>query len=68
MNNIFFGASRARSNILIGGEKWGSYTNFHFESVAPGIVSSGYNVHIFAIFEALDSRQNMLNVLEPFEG
>ena len=55
-------------NILIGGDKGGSYTKFHFEIVAPGIVSSAYNVHIFAMFEALDSRQNILKVLEPFEG
>ena len=55
-------------NILIGGDKGGSYTKFHFENVAPGIVSSAYNVHIFAMYEALDSRQNMLKVLEPFEG
>ena len=55
-------------NILIGGDKGGSYTKLHFEIVAPGIVSSAYNVHIFAMFEALDSRQNMLKVLEPFEG
>ena len=54
-------------NILIGGDKGGSYTKFHFEIVAPGIVSSAYNVHIFAMYEALDSRQNMLKVLEPFE-
>ena len=55
-------------NILIGGDKGGSYTKFHFEIVASAIVSSAYNVHIFAILEALDSRQNMLNVLETFEG
>ena len=55
-------------NILIGGDKGGSYTKFHFEIVTPGTVSSAYNVHIFAMFEALDSRQNMLIVLEPFEG
>ena len=45
----------------------GSYTKFHFEIVAPGIVSSTYNDHIFDMFEGLDSRQNMLKVLEPFE-
>ena len=54
-------------NILIGGDKGGSYTKFHFEIVAPGIVSSAYNVHIFAMFEDINSRQNMLKVLEPFE-
>ena len=54
-------------NILIGGDKGGSYTKFHFEIVAPGIVSSAY-VHIFAMFEVLDSRQIMLKVLEPFQG
>ena len=55
-------------NILIGGDKGGSYTKFHFEIVAPDTVSSAYNVHIFAMHEALDSRQNMLKVLKPFEG
>ena len=48
-------------NILIGGNKGGSYTKFHFEIVTPGIVSSTYNIHIFAMF---DSHQNMLKVLE----
>ena len=55
-------------NILIGGDKGSSYTKFYFEIVAPGLVSSAYNVHIFAMYEALDSCQNMLKVLEPFEG
>ena len=41
---------------------------FHFEIVAPDIVSSAYKVHIFAVFEALNSPQNMLKVLEPFES
>ena len=50
---------------MIGGDKGVSYTKFHFEIVAPGIVSSTYNVHIFAMFEVLDSCQNML---KPFEG
>ena len=50
---------------MIGGDKGLSYTKFHFEIVAPGIVSSTYNVHIFAMFEVLDSCQNML---KPFEG
>ena len=52
-------------NILIGGDKGGSYTKFHSEIVSPGIVSSAYNVHIFAMF---DSHQNMLKVLKPFKG
>ena len=52
---------------MIGADKVSSYTKFHFEIVAPGIISSTYNVHIFAMFEALNSRQNMLKVLEPFE-
>ena len=55
-------------NILIGGDKGSSYTKFHFEIVTPGIVSSAYNVHSFAMYEALDSCQNMLKVLEPSEG
>ena len=38
-------------NILFGSDKSGSYTNYHFEIVAPGIVSSAYNVHIFSKFE-----------------
>ena len=54
--------------ILIGGDRGGSYIKIHFKIVAPGIVSSAYNVHIVAISESLDSRQKMLTVLEPFEG
>ena len=53
---------------MIGGNQGSSYTKFHFKIVAPGIVSSAYNVHILAMFEALDSRQNMLNLLEPSES
>ena len=41
--------------------------DFRFEIVAPDIVSSACNAHIFDMFEALDSRQNMLKVLEPLE-
>ena len=55
-------------NILIGSDKGGSYTKIYFETVPPGIVSSTYNVHIFAMSEVLDSRLSMLKVLEPFEG
>ena len=39
-------------NILIGGDKARFDTIFHFEIVGPGIVSSTYNVHILAMFEA----------------
>ena len=34
-------------DILTGGNKGGSYKNFHFENVPPGIVSSAYNVPFF---------------------
>ena len=54
--------------ILIGGDRGSSYIKIHFKIIAPGIVSSAYNVHIVAISEALDSRQKMVTVLEPFEG
>ena len=64
----FFEHPDRKVNILIGGNKGGSYTKFHFEIVAPGIVSSAYNVHIFAMSEALDSRQSMLKVLEPLKS
>ena len=64
----FHGHPEHKVNILIGGDRSGSYTTFHFKIVAPGIVSSAYNVHILAMFEALDSRQNMLNHLEPSES
>ena len=39
-----------------------------FEIVAPGIVSSAHNVHIFTMFETLHSHQNMLKVLKTFES
>ena len=39
-----------------------------FEIVAPGIVSSACNVHIFTMFETLHSHQNMLKVLKTFES
>ena len=48
------------TNILIGGDKGSFYKKFRFQIVAPGIVSLEYNVHIFSMFEALDSRKNML--------
>ena len=63
----FFDQPERKVNISTGGDTCGSYTKFHFQIVAPGIVSSAYNVRIFAMYEALDSRQNMLKVLEPFE-
>ena len=64
----FHGHPEHKVNILIGGDRGGSYKKFHFKIVAPGIVSSAYNVHILAMFEPLDSRQNMLENLESFES
>ena len=49
----FHGHPERKVNILIGGDKGSSYTKFHFKIVAPGIVSSAYNVHILAMFEAV---------------
>ena len=53
----FHGHLEHKVNILIGSDRGGSYRTFHFKIVALGIASSAYNVHILAIFEALDSRQ-----------
>ena len=43
-------------------------SKYRFDIVAPRIVSSAYNVHIFAMIESLHSRQNMFKVLEPLGG
>ena len=42
-------------------------SKYRFDIVALHIVLSAYNVHIFAIVEKLQSRQNMFKVLEPLE-
>ena len=60
----FLDQPERKVNISTEGDTGGSYTKFHFQIVAPDIVSSAYNVHIFAMYEALDSRQNMLKVFE----
>ena len=52
--------------VVFGGDKGGNSTKFHFAVVAPGVTTSGYDVKIFAIYEAADSRDNMRKVLLPF--
>ena len=56
-----------KANILIGGDKGGPYKKIHVEISAPGIILFVSNVHIIAIYKALDSRQNILKILEPFD-
>ena len=64
----FHGHPERQVNILIRGDQGSSYTKFHFKIFAPGIVSPAYNVHVLAMLEALNFRQNMLNLLEPSES
>ena len=52
--------------VVFGGDKEGNSTKFHFSIVAPGVTTSAYDVKIFAIYEAADSRDNMRKVLHPF--
>ena len=52
--------------IVFGGDKGGNSTKFHFSIVAPGITASAYNVKIFAMYEAADTRDNIRKVLHPF--
>ena len=54
--------------IVFGGDKGGTSTKFHFSIVAPGITASAYNVKIFAMYEATDTRDNIRKVLDPFFG
>ena len=54
--------------IVFGGDKGGTSTKFHFPIVAPGITASAYNVKIFAIYEAADTRDNIRKVLGLFLG
>ena len=52
--------------IVFGGDKGGASTKFYFSIVARGITASAYNVKIFAMFEAVDTRDNIKMVLLPF--
>ena len=52
--------------IVFGGDKGGTSTKFHFSIVVPGITASAYNVKIFAMNEAADTRDNTRKVLNPF--
>ena len=52
--------------VVFGGDKRSKCTKFHFSVVAPGVTTSAYNVKIFAIYKAADSRDNMRKVLHPF--
>ena len=54
--------------IVFGGDKGETSTKFHFSIVAPGITASAYNVKIFAMYEAADTRDNIRKVLDPFFG
>ena len=51
---------------VFGGDKGGHSTKFHFSIGASGVTTSAYDVKIFAIYEAADSRDNMRKILHPF--
>ena len=52
--------------LFFAGDKEGKYMKFHFEIINCKDSGSVYNVHIFAMFEGADSRQNMAKVLRKF--
>ena len=52
--------------LLFAGDKGGKHMKFHFEIINCKDSGSVYNVHIFAMYEGADSRQNMAKVLRKF--
>ena len=51
---------------VFGGDKGDHSTKFHFSIGASGVTTSAYDVKIFTIYEAADSRDNMRKILHPF--
>ena len=51
--------------VVFGGDKGCNSTKFHFSIDATGVSTSAYDVKIFAIYEAADSRDNKRKVLHP---
>ena len=49
--------------LLFAGDKGRKHMKFHFEIISCKDSGSVYNVHIFAMYEGADSRQNMAKVL-----
>ena len=54
--------------IVFRGDKEGTSTKFHFSIMTPGITASAYNKKIFAMYEAVDTCDNIRKVLDPFFG
>ena len=52
--------------LLFTDNKGGKYMKFPFEIINCKDSGSVYNVHIFAMYEGADSRQNMAKVLQKF--
>ena len=54
--------------IVFRGDKGGTSTKFHFSIMTLGITASAYNKKIFAIYEAVDTYDNIRKVFDPFFG
>ena len=52
--------------VVFGGDKGCNSTKFQFLIDASGVITSAYDVKIFAIYEAADSCDNMRKVLHSF--
>ncbi len=52
--------------LLLGGDKGGHHMKFHVECINTTKVGSVDNVHIFCMFEAADTLENMWKVFHPY--
>ena len=65
--SLYYENNRQKPNrVVFGGDKGCNSTKFHFSIDATGVTTSAYDVKIFAIYEAVDSRDNMRKVLHHF--
>ena len=53
---------------LVRGDKGGNHMKFHVEIINSWKAGSVDNVHIYCMFEAADTYENMMKVWEPFQS
>ncbi|XP_066911411.1 uncharacterized protein, partial [Clytia hemisphaerica] len=58
--------AQRRIDLLFSGDKGGSMMKFHFEVICGQSKLSVYDVHIFSMYSAADSYENMSVILFPF--
>ena len=62
----FDGIFRDAIWVVVGGDKGGDHTKFHFEILNSTESGSVYEVHLFSMYEGADFSENIATVLYPY--